>query len=373
MPIILINGLSAKAAGGRSILKNLLGSLAARRGDQTWLVLVPELGTFAAYQTAHIRLIALPRMLSRSSMLPVVNSLVLPGLVQRYGCSAVLNLADIPIPSRVQQVLLFDWPYAVYPDSPVWGRMGFRERMPRRLKLRLFRRYLDYVDVTIAQSTVMEARLRSLYQLADVRVVPNAVSLEHERSQHPRDFRLGPGLKLLCLSRYYVHKNIEVFIPLADEIVKRGLPVRIITTIAPEQGRQAAKFLRQVSHDGLQDVIINIGPVDMADVPSLYEQTDGLLLPTLLESFSGTYVEAMYHGKPILTSDYDFARAVCGTAAYYFDPFDPIDIVNKIVECRDDGEGRERRIAEGRALVAAMPSWIDVARMIVNIVNEVTE
>ena len=31
-------------------------------------------------------------------------------------------------------------------------------------------------------------------------------------------------------------------------------------------------------------------------------------MPTLLESFSGTYVESMYFEKPILTSDLDFAK-----------------------------------------------------------------
>ena len=44
-------------------------------------------------------------------------------------------------------------------------------------------------------------------------------------------------------------------------------------------------------------------------------------MPTLLESFSGTYVESMYFEKPILTSDLDFAKEICGNGAIYFNPF----------------------------------------------------
>jgi len=65
-------------------------------------------------------------------------------------------------------------------------------------------------------------------------------------------------------------------------------------------------------------------------VPSLYAQSDALLMPTLLESFSGTYVEAMFHKIVILTSKLDFAEDVCGESAFYFDPTSPEDILASI-------------------------------------------
>lgn len=58
-------------------------------------------------------------------------------------------------------------------------------------------------------------------------------------------------------------------------------------------------------------------------------------MPTLMESFSGTYLEAFHFGTPVLTSDLDFARETCGEAALYFDPTDTASIRDAIVRVRN--------------------------------------
>ena len=102
-------------------------------------------------------------------------------------------------------------------------------------------------------------------------------------------------------------------------------------TLASEQHFKAARILQTLKKERLDEVVINVGPVRMSNVPSLYNQCDGLLMPTLLESFSGTYVEAMYHRKTILTSRLDFAEDVCGAAAFYFNPLDENSILREML------------------------------------------
>jgi glycosyltransferase involved in cell wall biosynthesis len=60
-----------------------------------------------------------------------------------------------------------------------------------------------------------------------------------------------------------------------------------------------------------------------------------LFLPTLLESFGNIYLEAMSLGVPILTSDRDFARWVCGESALFFDPLSAYSIVESIKNLSD--------------------------------------
>ena len=76
--------------------------------------------------------------------------------------------------------------------------------------------------------------------------------------------------------------------------------------------------------------IINLGKIVQKGCPSVYKQCDALFAPTLLETFSAAYPEAMKMRKPILTSKYSFAKDLCGDAALYFDPLDPKDIAQKI-------------------------------------------
>ena len=75
----------------------------------------------------------------------------------------------------------------------------------------------------------------------------------------------------------------------------------------------------------------NFGKCHIDRLPLLYDSCDAMILPTLLETFSATYPEAMIMRKPIITSKYSFAVDICGKAAEYFDPLDPVDIANKIL------------------------------------------
>ena len=76
----------------------------------------------------------------------------------------------------------------------------------------------------------------------------------------------------------------------------------------------------------------------MEHVPILYKQVDGMIMPTLLESFSATYIDSMALGVPIFTSDRDFARDVCGDAAWYFDPLNAESIFEVISNAFQSGQ-----------------------------------
>jgi len=60
-----------------------------------------------------------------------------------------------------------------------------------------------------------------------------------------------------------------------------------------------------------------------------------------MECFSASYPEAMFMQKPILTSDLDFAHSICGDAAVYFDPLDPVSIGRSIYELSISKEKQE--------------------------------
>lgn len=356
MPHVFVNGISAKSGGGRSILTNLLR--AAREADDSYrfTVAVPSRDDYDALAGERIRLLPMGE-LSRSIMIPYASMVSLPRLIRRCEADLLFNLADIPVATSLPQVFLFDWSYAAFPDSPAWHLSSPADRVVRWAKLAMFSRLLHHVDVLVAQNEVLADQLRLVYGFETIPIVNNAVSIDNLAAGHEVDFRLGDGYKLLCLSAYYSHKNIEIFIPLAQRIKASGLDVKIITTIDPAQNRAAKAFLANIKSNDLGGVINNIGNIAMSYVPSLYRQTDGLILPTLLESFSGTYVEAMFHRKPILTSDLPFAHGVCGDGAFYFDPYDVESIFSTILEAKSNVGARESRLQQADSILRTMPSW----------------
>ena len=69
-------------------------------------------------------------------------------------------------------------------------------------------------------------------------------------------------------------------------------------------------------------MVTNLSPLSLDRCVEEYKKASCVFQPTLAEVFSATYLEAMAMGVPIITSDLDFARDVCGNAAYYFNPDD---------------------------------------------------
>lgn len=96
-------------------------------------------------------------------------------------------------------------------------------------------------------------------------------------------------------------------------------------------------------------------------MPALYQQVDALLLPTLLESFSATYLDSFYYRKPVFTSDRDFAKDVCADAAYYFDPLSAQSILSLLDNAYGDAAAMEQKIAAGYERMMSLPDWDAVA------------
>lgn len=359
MKKILINGLNAKAGGGKSILNNYLKILITKDKVNQYFVLTPQEEDYQKYETKNIKIIDIKEKYKNTIFLPFTYSYILPKLISKLEINSIFNLADIPIRTKEFQVFLFDWPYAVYPNSIVWQKMSFKDKVSRKIKLFFFKRNLPFIDILIAQNNAIRKRLYKYYNVKNIEIVNNAVSLENLKDvpENAKDFKLPKGKKLLYLTYYYPHKNLEILLPLAVLIKKNGLEYKFIITIESNQNSKAQEFLNKIQNLGLQDVIINIGSVVMANVPSLYQQCDGLLMPTLLESFSGTYVESMFHKKPIITSDLDFAKVVCENSAIYFNPLNEVDIFEKILKVFNNDEVEKSMIEAGTIQLQKISTW----------------
>jgi glycosyltransferase involved in cell wall biosynthesis len=66
-----------------------------------------------------------------------------------------------------------------------------------------------------------------------------------------------------------------------------------------------------------------------------------------MESFSVTYLEAMRFGVPILTTDLDFARYLCGNAAIFFNPYIRGSFTEKLLEIKRNNVLRNKLISAG--------------------------
>lgn len=369
---ILINGISANTGGGKSILNNFLRVISKSVSEDRYFIVLPRNEQLTKYlDSENIRIVKLNFFLKVKIILPFTHRFILPIIINRLQIRRIINLSDLPISTYQFQLFLFDWAYALYPESKVWKMMEMKEYLIRKIKIFVFERNLRFINVMVAQSDAMKVRLEKKYNIKNVRVINNAVSLENFDAGKKLTFEVPTTNKinLLYLTYYYPHKNLEIFLEVGKLIKDQKLDYRLIITLDPIQEGQGRDFLKRIADDGLSDIIINIGKIEMEDVPSVYRQCQGLLMPTLLESFSGTYVEAMYHRIPIMTSDFDFARDICRSGAVYFDPFNSKEILETIEKVYKNLDLKECLIERSYERLKDFPSWEEVSQSFIEIIK----
>ena len=170
------------------------------------------------------------------------------------------------------------------------------------------------------------------------------------------------SFKLLTLSAFYPNKNLEIINDVIDYIPEE-IDLKFYLTLPDNIFK--AKFIKS-------DKIVNLGVQHIKDCPQLLYSCDVMFLPTLLETFSSSYPEAMVMNKPILTSNYSFAEAFIGDAAEYFNPLSAEDIAKKIINIIGNVK-RLNELADLGRKVTDFPSSQDRAIKYLSIFHEISK
>lgn len=171
----------------------------------------------------------------------------------------------------------------------------------------------------------------------------------------------GESLRICYVTRSYPHKNLAFLGPVGEGLNRRGIDAKFVLTLNDDEWEAIPPRTRHVS--------VNVGPLDSAHLPSLYQQCDASIFPSLFECFSVTPLEALACGVPLAASDRPFVREVCKDSAAYFDPQNPEEASKCIAELWIDEDRRMRQVASGKELVSNWPDARDRALAYIAIID----
>lgn len=270
---------------------------------------------------------------------------------------------------KAKHVCGFAKPDYIYKDSPYFDQLTFFQKM--KLNAMEFFHMFDFKNNNECLITENPDVTRILAKKVTQPVYTvtnyyNQIFDDESKWDKNIKFELPKGtIKLLTISANYPHKNLAI-IKKVIPILKQNFPefmFHFILTI----DRQEFGISNE---DRLNDNITFLGKVAVKQCPNLYNQVDFLFLPTLLECFSASYCEAMVMGKPILTSDLPFAKGICGKAAAYFNPVNPIDIANKIVDLTSNPKLQSQLVYLGKEQLKTFDSSQIRAKKYLKILTE---
>jgi len=362
-----------RVAGGAVVGKNLLATFAEQAPQHHYWISIPDdpdyhriVGEFPNAEP----LVFKPKggILGRLFH----EKTTIANAVNAFRPDVLLGMGGIGLdrPPCPQALLVQDSHY-FYPTSQ-YHMEAWKPKLIKAFHKRRLGRQLRRSKLLCCQTEVALRRCTQAFGFTGkTAIIPNAVT---RFAQTAADAPMPDGLKpyrdrfrLFYLTKYYAHKNLEGIVETFDQFRDELEGVVVILTVSADQHPRAGRFIQSIAERGLDSQIINVGPLPYDQIGGYYRHVDGLLMPTYLESFSGTYLEAMHFETPILTSDLDFARGICGDAALYFDQTSPTAMKDAILKLKRDAELATDLRRRGRQHLETMyASWTEIGGKLIN-------
>ena len=270
----------------------------------------------------------------------------LDGLVDKKKIDAVMTVFG---PSRWEprcpHLCGFAMAFHVIPESPYYGRMGKVELMKSKIHNKVYEYFFQRTTKNFyTENPFITDRLRALFKETNVYTVTNYYNqvFDHPEQWVEKTLPAFDGTTLLTLSNSYPHKNLEITAEVARILAEQhpDFNFRFVISINREQMR--------ADLNGIDNTFVFLGTVGIKECPSLYQQCDIAFQPTLIECFTATYPEAMRMERPIVTTDLEFARGLCGDAAEYYSAIDAQSCADAIYKVATDDGIRRRLVSNGK-------------------------
>lgn len=260
--------------------------------------------------------------------------------------------------SKAPQIIGFNLPLYIYPESPYIQEMSWKAKLKLALKRKAHFYYFKR-DATafVTQTDDVNQRVRKAFDTDQVFTVTNTASNYYKDWEvYPKRLPEKPEgvFRLICISSYYPHKNLELIPEVLKELKQKGINnIEFVLTLKSDDYK---------AYIGDHPQIHNVGPIPPEACPSLYDECDALFLPTLAECFSASYPEAMMMNKPIVTTELGFARSICGEAALYFVPKNATSAADQIEKLISNVDLQKDLVVKGKEQLKTFDSPFDRAK-----------
>lgn len=219
------------------------------------------------------------------------------------------------------------------------------------------------IKIRQANAWVFEANVaadglakRAMLPRDDCFVIPNNCSDNFtRRAATEADF--SGKLRFLYFTADYAHKGISNYLEYAKALVELApeLDFAFVITIS-ETSDTAQNIMTRAKELGIAHRFNFCGYVSIDAAVTLIDSAHIIMQTSYLETFSANYPEAMSRQRPLVVSDFKFARDVCQDAACYVNPDKAKEVAESILKLCQDPDLVKKHVECGRAVLADLPN-----------------
>lgn len=363
--VILVNCSNLKVTGGLQVANSVCSQLGRFKQHRFIVVLSTFFKEFDIPDGENCEIVRYDKRNNISSLL-LGRDCFLDSLVEKNKVESVLTIFG---PSRWRPRVPHLCGFAraqLLLENPLQRELSWKERLNYRIWKWGFKRSSDTFYTENQYISDMLPRLLGNVKVYTVTNYYNQVFDQPDnwvRSIKLPDFC---GTTMLTVSSTASHKNLKIMIPVSKYLEQRhpDFQFQFVLTCQPEALNVPPS---------LQHHFVFIGKVDVSECPNLYEQADIMFMPTLLECFTATYPEAMRMEVPIVTTDLEFARGLCGESACYYSAIDAKAAAEAIYKVATDEAYRLQLTAYGKEQLQKFDNYEQRADKLIGILDELVK
>lgn len=218
------------------------------------------------------------------------------------------------------EVMRYTFPWVTHPNSYAWRSLPLKKYVRTKLYCIIQRHLMRKAHYFITQSETCATGIKRITHepSRNVIIIPNVLpaffykyNTEHIETE---------GKNIICVGSAYYHKNIDIVPDVIKELKQQGYKDIKFHLTLPQDSSLYYVIQHKAELYGIEGNIINHGVLTQTELGIVYRQCDFSFIPSLLEVFSASMVEAMWFGLPTVASNFDFNRDVLGDSCLYFEP-----------------------------------------------------
>lgn len=244
---------------------------------------------------------------------------------------------------KTKEVMRFTNPWVTHPNKYSWSTYSLKSKIKQWLYCLNQRRLMRaaYAFITQTETTkkgIMRITGKSSEKVCVVSNVLPGVFKSMDNTPIVED----DYVNIACVGNPVPHKNFDILPDVLIELKKKGINnVRFHTTI-PFDDPLNKKIEKQLMELNMMDNWKNHGRISQKELGVMYQHCQLCFLPTLLEVFSASTVEAMFFQLPVVATNFPFNTEVLADSCLYYEPKNAKDAARQIAKLISNNELQEK-------------------------------
>ncbi|CAM2007875.1 glycosyltransferase family 4 protein [Acanthopleuribacter pedis] len=259
--------------------------------------------------------------------------------------------------AKAPHLVGFALPRMIYPElehvgkdhQPPWWRARLRGFIDG-----IRRRQFHRPDYLVVETETVRTRLEQCFGIQPDRVIVVPNSFSPIFADEIAKLTVSPPndrFRIAVPSSFYPHKNLGLIPPTAAKLRDQlDRPFEFCFTL-PEQSPGWQDLAAKAEALGVAQYLTTRGALPHGEIARLYRESHVVFLPTLLECSTAVYPETFCAGIPLVTSDRDFARELCGGGARFIDPHSPDSAAEALAEVLSNPKVADQLVGNARQIL----------------------